>query len=265
MAPAGGAGAGFTLWRRNGADMFDFSGQTAVVTGGTRSIGRAISEAFIKSGARVIATYAGNDAAAEAFLRESGAEGRLFLEKFDVADIAAVDAFFGGFAAKYGTLEILVNNSGIRRDSVLAMMNPTDWQRVIDVNLTGVFNMCRFGVREMMGNRYGRIVNITSPSGKMGIEGQSNYAASKAGMVALSRSLSKEVAKRKITVNCISPGFIDTDLIADLPEELAKKYKADVPLQRFGQPEEVAYAVLALAAKEAAYITGATLEVTGGL
>lgn len=247
--------------------MFDFSGQTAVVTGGTRSIGRAISEAFLKAGAKVIATYAGNDAAAEAFVREcgAGAQGRLFVEKFDVADIAAVEAFFGGFAARFGTLEILVNNSGIRRDSVLAMMNPADWQRVIDVNLTGVFNMCRFGVREMMSNRYGRIINITSPSGKMGIEGQSNYAASKAGMVALSRSLSKEVAKRKITVNCVSPGFIDTDLIADLPEELAKKYKADVPLQRFGQPEEVAYAVLALAAKEAAYITGATLEVTGGL
>lgn len=247
--------------------MFDFNEQTVVVTGGTRSIGRAVSEAFLNCGAKVIATYAGNDEAAQAFLAGVGtqAAGRLFVEKFDVADFAAVETFFGGFAEKYGTLQILVNNSGIRRDSVLAMMNPADWQRVLDVNLTGVFNMCRFAVREMMTNRYGRIINITSPSGKMGIEGQSNYAASKAGMVALSRSLCKEVAKRKITVNCVSPGFIDTDLIADLPEELAQKYKSDVPLRRFGKPEEVAYAVLALAAKEAAYISGATLEVTGGL
>lgn len=244
--------------------MLDFTGQTAIVTGGTRSIGRAVSQALLARGARVIATYVGNEEAARKFQEETGSE-RLFLERFDVSDYAAVEGFFAGYEEKYGSLEILVNNSGIRRDAVLAMMSLEDWQRVIDVNLTGVFNMCRFGVRQMMSGRYGRIINITSPSGKMGIEGQANYAASKAGMVALSRSLSKEAAKRKITVNCVSPGFIETDLIADLPPELAKSYKDSVPLKRFGTPDEVAYAVLSLAAKEASYITGATLEVTGGL
>jgi len=244
--------------------MFDFSGQTALVTGGTRSIGRAISEALLRAGAKVIATYVGNDEAAQAFRAEIGGD-RLELAKFDVADYAAVEAFFQGYAEKHGKLDILVNNSGIRRDSVLAMMNRDDWDRVLDINLGGVFNMCRFAVREMMTARYGRIVNITSPSGKFGFEGQCNYAASKAGMVALSRSLCKEVAKRGITVNCVSPGFIETDLIADLPPELVKEYKAGVPVKRFGKPEEVAYAVLSLCAKEASYITGATLEVTGGL
>lgn len=244
--------------------MFDFSGQTALVTGGTRSIGRAISEALLRAGAKVIATYVGNDEAAQAF-RAGVGDDRLTLAKFDVADYAAVEAFFQGYAEKHGKLDILINNSGIRRDSVLAMMNRDDWDRVLDINLGGVFNMCRFAVREMMTARYGRIVNITSPSGKFGFEGQCNYAASKAGMVALSRSLCKEVAKRGITVNCVSPGFIETDLIADLPPELVKEYKAGVPVKRFGKPEEVAYAVLSLCAKEASYITGATLEVTGGL
>ncbi len=244
--------------------MFDFQGQTAIVTGGTRSIGRAVSEALLAAGAKVIATYVGNDQAATAFKDEIGSEN-LFIEKFDVSDYSAVEKFFSTFAEKYGNLEILVNNSGIRKDSVLAMMSFEDWQKVIDINLTGVFNMCRFGVREMMTNRYGRIINMTSPSGKFGFEGQANYASSKAGMVALSRSLSKEVAKRKITVNCVSPGFIDTDLIADLPEDLVKQYKSEVPVKRFGKPEEVAHAVLFLASKESAYITGSTLEVTGGL
>lgn len=244
--------------------MYDFKGQTVIVTGGTRSIGRAVSELFLQSGARVIATYASNDDAANQFLAEIDSPD-LFLEKFDVADYEAVEAFFKGYADKYGTLDVLVNNSGIRRDSILAMMSFEDWKRVIDVNLSGVFNMSRFAVREMMTSRYGRIINLTSPSGKFGFEGQSNYAASKAGMIALSRSLSKEVAKRKITVNCVSPGFIETDLISDLPEELVKEYKKSVPVKRFGTPTEVAHAILFLASKESAYITGSTLEVTGGL
>lgn len=244
--------------------MYDFTDSTVIVTGGTRSIGRAISELFINAGAKVIATYVGNTEAAEKFKDEVGSD-RLFIEKFDVADYSAVEAFFTTFAEKYGTLEILVNNSGIRRDSVLAMMSEDDFTRVLDVNLGGVFNMCKFAVKEMMLNRYGRIINMTSPSGKFGFEGQSNYGASKAGMVALSRSLSKEVAKRKITVNCVSPGFIDTDLISDLPENLVKEYKSGIPVKRFGKPEDVAHAVAFLATPESAYITGSTLEVTGGL
>jgi 3-oxoacyl-[acyl-carrier protein] reductase len=145
------------------------------------------------------------------------------------------------------------------------MMSSDDWQRVLDVNLTGTYNMCKHGVQVMMGARYGRIVNITSPSGQYGFEGQANYAASKAGMVAMTRSLSKEVAKRKITANCVSPGFVATDFIGDLPEELVAKHKATIPMKRFGEPSEIAHAVLFLATKGATYITGSTLDITGGL
>jgi 3-oxoacyl-[acyl-carrier protein] reductase len=145
------------------------------------------------------------------------------------------------------------------------MMRESEWHDVIDVNLNGVFYMCKFAVMSMMRKKYGRIIGITSPSGKFGFEGQANYAAAKAGMVALTKSLSKEVARRGITVNCVSPGFIATDLIQDLPEELRKSYVGQVPLKRFGTPEEVAACVLFLATKEAAYVNGATLEVTGGL
>ncbi len=244
--------------------MYDFNNTTVIVTGGTRSIGKAISRLFIESGARVIATYLGNTAAAEEFKSEINSPN-LFIERFDVSDYTAVESFFADFTEKYGTLEVLVNNSGIRRDAVLAMMSPEDFNRVLQVNLGGVYNMCKFAVKEMLLNRYGRIINMTSPSGKFGFEGQCNYSASKAGMVALSRSLSKEVAKRKITVNCVSPGFIDTDLLSDLPPELVKEYKNSIPVKRFGTPEDIAHAVAFLATRESSYITGSTLEVTGGL
>jgi 3-oxoacyl-[acyl-carrier protein] reductase len=145
------------------------------------------------------------------------------------------------------------------------MMREDDWRKVIDTNLTGTFNMCKLAVQNLMRKRYGRIIVITSPIGRIGFAGQSNYAASKAGQVALVQSLSKEVASRKITVNCVSPGFIDTDFIGDLPEEQKKAYLGMVPLKRFGMPEEVAHPVLFLASAESAYITGSTLEVTGGL
>ncbi len=243
--------------------MFDFSDQNAVVTGGTRGIGRAVSEAFLGAGATVVAVYAGNDDAANSFKGEAGE--RLHLAKLDVADEGTVEGFFRDFQEKHGALHILVNNAGIRRDSVLAMMSREDWQRVLDVNLTGAYNMCKFAVQAMMGERYGRIISVTSPCGRFGFEGQANYAASKAGIVAMTRSLSKEVAKRNITANCVSPGFVATDLINDLSEELAEKYKKSVPMKRFGEPNEIAHAVLFLATRQAAYISGATLEVTGGL
>ena len=245
--------------------MFDFSDQNVIVTGGTRGIGRAVAEAFLAAGATVVASYRGNDEAAHAFKEQAPASDRLHLAKFDVADYDAVERFFRDFPEQHGAPHVLVNNAGIRRDSVLAMMTQDDWLSVINTNLTGAYNMCKFGVQAMMSERYGRIVNITSPCGRFGFEGQANYAASKAGMIGMSRSLSKEVAKRKITVNCVSPGFVETELIADLPEDLAKEYKKTVPLKRFAKPDEIAHAVLFLATREAAYITGATLEVTGGL
>ena len=245
---------------------FNFTGQTALVSGGTRGIGAAITQAFLRAGATVHATYAGNEAAAAAF-RAASAEfaGRLTLHTFDVSDYAAVEQFYRTLEAAGTTLDILVNNAGIRRDGVVGMLAREDWQKVLNTNLGGTFNMSKFAVQLMMRRRYGRIISITTPSGKAGFEGQANYAAAKAGQVAFTRSLSKEVAKRGITANCVSPGFIETDFIADLAAETATAYRNLVPLKRFGKAEEVAAAVLFLASREAAYITGSTLEITGGL
>lgn len=243
--------------------MTDLSGQRAVVTGGTRGIGAAISRALLDAGAEVHATYCDNTEAAETF-RDACPEAlreRLHLAAFDVTDLDAVAAFF----KKLGKLEILVNNGGIRRDALLGLMPIDAWRRVLSVNLDGVFYMCKHAVRAMMRSRYGRIVNVSSPSGRFGFPGQANYAASKAGLEGLTRSLAREVATRGITANCVSPGFVLTDLIRDLPEKLLKKMKDDVPMQRFGEPEEIAAAVLFLVSREASYVTGSVLDVTGGI
>lgn len=241
-----------------------FQDQHIVVTGGTRGIGRAITLAFLREGAHVHATYRGNDEAAEALRAEAGEGGeRLAFAKFDVADHDACEAFWEGLGDT--PVSGLVANSGIRRDGILATMAPEDWDAVIRTNLTGGYTMSKFAVQNMMRQRYGRIIFTTSPAGRFGFEGQGNYSASKAGQVGLMRSLCKEVAKRKITVNCVSPGFIATELLDDLPDELVAGYKKSVPARRFGTPEEVASAVLFLASSEAAYITGTTLDVTGGL
>ena len=249
--------------------QFDFNSQTALVTGGTRGIGRAIAEAFLRAGASVIATYAGNEDAAAAFRAANASHAeRLTVRRCESQNYEQAELLYKDLEKSHpngGGIDILVNNSGIRKDSVLAMMKPEDWHAVLSVNLTGTFNMSKFAVLSMMRKRYGRIVNITSPCGEFGFAGQANYAASKAGQVGLTRSLSKEVATRGITVNCVSPGFIATDLIKDLPENLREQYQAQVPLKRFGEPADVANAVLFLATKEAAYITGTVLEVTGGL
>jgi 3-oxoacyl-[acyl-carrier protein] reductase len=245
---------------------FDYAGQTVIVTGGTRGIGAAISAAFLGAGATVVATYAGNHAAAQAFAATQAASAeRLHLRCFDVGDYAAAEEFYRGFDVDFKTLDVLVNNAGIRRDGVVGMLSHDDWDAVLRTNLTGSFAMSKFAIMRMLPNRYGRIINITSPSGRQGFEGQANYAASKAGQVALMRSLSKEVAKRRITVNCVSPGFIDTEFIGALPPEQLKAYQDSVPVKRFGKPVEVAHGVLFLASREAAYITGSVLEITGGL
>lgn len=245
---------------------FDFKGQTALVAGGTRGIGRAISEAFLKAGAKVVATYLSNDEEAKKF-KKANADRANFLDiyQFNVTDYESVENFYKKVEVKYESFQILVISSGIRSDSIVGMMKAEDWNRVIDTNLTGTFNLSKLAVQSMMRQRYGRIITLTSPIGKFGFAGQANYAASKAGQVAFTRSLSKEVASRKITVNCVSPGFIDTDFIGDLPEEQRKAYKDQVPLKRFGTPEDVTYPVLFLASKETDYITGSVLDVTGGL
>ena len=246
--------------------MFDFKGQTAIITGGTRGIGKTMAEKFLQAGARIIVTYTANEAAAIQFKENyRNFEESIDLQKFDVANYEEVQDFYRYVEERYERFEILVNNAGIRKDSVLAMMKRSDWSDVIDINLTGNFYMCKFAVMSFMRRRYGRIINITSPIGKYGFEGLANYAASKAGQIGLTRSLSKEVATRGITVNCVSPGFIETELIQDLPEKLRNSYLAQVPMKRFGKTEEVAHCVLFLASKEASYITGAIVEVTGGL
>jgi len=246
--------------------MYDFKGQTVIVTGGTRGIGKAIAESFLKAGATVIGTYLTNEAAAARFKQENNRFGeRVDVQQLDVTKYEDVEKFFKRIETRYGDLAVLVNNAGIRKDSVLAMMKESDWHDVMEVNLTGVFYMCKFAVMNMMRKRYGRIINVTSVMERHAFEGQANYAASKAGLIALTKALSKEVATRGITVNCVSPGFIATELIQDLPDKLREAYLARIPLKRFGDPQEVAVCVLFLASKEASYVTGSVLEVSGGL
>lgn len=246
--------------------MFQFTNQHVIVTGGTRGIGRGLTESFLKAGATVVATYSGNDEAAKKFKEELSLYGdKLVLKKFNVQNSSEVENFFKEYEAEFPSLEVLVNNAGIRRDNIIASLTESDWDNVLDTNLKGTYNMTRFAVLQMMKNRYGRIVNMSSVGGKLGLPGQANYAASKAGQIALSLSVSKEVAKRNITINNVCPGFIDTELLKDLPEDQVKEYKAQVPMKRFGKVEEVAHAVLFFASRESSYITGATLDIAGGL
>jgi 3-oxoacyl-[acyl-carrier protein] reductase len=246
--------------------MHDFKGQTIIVTGGTRGIGKGIAESFLKAGAKVIVTYSANETAAAKFKQDNSqfAEN-IDIQKLDVTKYEEVEKFFKYIDTKYGGFEVLVNNAGIRKDSVLAMMKESDWHDVMNVNLAGIFYMCKFAVKGLMRKRYGRIINISSVMERYAFEGQANYAASKAGLSALTKSLSKEVATRGITVNCVSPGFIATELIQDLPDKLREAYLTSIPVKRFGSTEEVAACVLFLASKEASYVTGSTLEVSGGL
>lgn len=245
---------------------FSFEGQTAIITGGTRGIGRGIAEAFLSAGATVVVTFQSNTQAAEQFKKDNAANAeRLHVKQCDVTRTPEVEAFYKFVDDTLDGFQILVNNSGIRKDAVVGLMSEDQWREVIDTNLTGTFLMSKLAVQRLSRKRYGRIINITSPVGRVGFPGQSNYAASKAGQVALTQSLSKEVASRKITVNCVSPGFIDTDFISDLPDEQKQHYLDMVPLKRFGSVEDVAHSVLFIASKEAAYITGSVLEVSGGL
>ncbi len=246
--------------------MDNYKGRTVLISGATRGIGKAISRRFLGAGAQVVGVYAGNAEAAQIFVNENQQFAhQIELLQCNVADEQQVAALFAKIDEKYQSLDVLVNNAGIRRDAMLAMMSQYQWQDVLDTNLTGTFLMAKQAVLLMMKHKYGRIINITSPVARLGFPGQANYAASKAGQVALTKTLAKEVARKKITVNCVSPGFISTDFITDLDQELVAEYKKMVPMRRFGTPDEVADAVLFLASERAAYISGTVLEVSGGL
>lgn len=244
--------------------MVEFKDKIALITGATRGIGRAVAESLLTKHCTVVGVYSSNHEEAEKFKACWPAE-QLQLACCNVADHQQVQKFYEDLETRHETLDVLVNNAGVRRDAIVALMSSDQWQQVININLTGTFNMAKGAIPLMMKQKYGRIVNITSPSSYMGIQGQANYAASKAGQVGFTRTLAKEVARKKITVNCVSPGFIKTDLLDDLSEDQIAAYKKMVPMRRFGTLDEVVDAVLFLASEKASYVTGSVLEVNGGL
>jgi 3-oxoacyl-[acyl-carrier protein] reductase len=245
--------------------MSGLTGEFALVTGATRGIGRAIALELGKRGARVMgtATTAAGAQAIDAYLAEAGITGRGTV--LNVADAGAVEACIKSLEAAEGTPSILVNNAGITRDGLLMRMSADDWQAVLDTDLSAVYRTCKAVMRGMMKARRGRIVNIASVIGVMGNAGQTNYAAAKAGMIGFSKSLAREVGSRNITVNVVAPGFIVTDMTDALGEAQKMSLLAQVPLGRLGSPDDVAAAVAFLAGPEAAYITGETLHVNGGM
>ena len=241
-------------------------GKTALVTGASRGIGRAVALALAAAGARVAINYAGNvKAAEEVKAAVEAAGGTAILCQADVADSAAVEAMVAAVAKEFGTIDILVNNSGITRDTLLIRMKDEDFAKVLDTNLKGVFYCTKAVSKLMMKKRAGRIVNMASVIGLVGNAGQANYAAAKAGVIGFSKSVAKELASRGITVNVVAPGFIGTDMTADLPETVKEKALADIPLGKMGEPEDVANAVLFLASDQASYITGQVVNVDGGM
>jgi acetoacetyl-CoA reductase len=234
--------------------------RVAVVTGGTRGIGRAISVGLKEAGYKVAANYAGNDEAAKQFQSETG----ISVYKFDVGDYAQCDAAVKKITADLGPIDVLVNNAGITRDGVMQKMTPEQWSQVIQTNLTSAFNMSRLVIESMRSRGFGRIINISSLNGLAGQFGQTNYAAAKAGLIGFSKSLAQENASKGVTVNVIAPGYIDTEMVRAVPEDVLKKIVAKIPVGRLGKAEEIARAVLFCAADENGFITGATLNINGG-
>jgi 3-oxoacyl-[acyl-carrier protein] reductase len=239
------------------------AGEIALVTGASRGIGAAIADSLAAAGARVIGT-ATSAAGAEAIaqrLAAHGGQGRVL----DVTDGGAVEALIESIIKEYGALSILVNNAGITRDQLLMRMRDEDWQVILDTNLSSVYRTSKAVLRSMMKARRGRIISIASVVGVTGNPGQANYAAAKAGIIAFSKSLAREIGSRGITVNVVAPGFIDTDMTRALGAEQRKMLEATIALGRLGRPEDIAQAVLFLASPAAAYITGETLHVNGGM
>jgi len=241
-----------------------FEGQVALVTGASRGIGAAIALELAQRGLKVIGTATTDDGAARitaALSAHAGCKGATL----DVNNAAAAEALIDGIVKEHGGLQVLVNNAGITRDMLAMRLKDEDWDAVLDTNLKAVFRMSRAVMRTMMKQRYGRIVSITSVVGASGNPGQANYAAAKAGVAGMTRALARELGSRGITVNCVAPGFIETDMTAGLPEEQHKALLGQIPLGQLGKPADIAHAVAFLASPQANYVTGQELHVNGGM
>lgn len=233
--------------------------RVAIVTGGTRGIGAAISIALNDAGYKVAAVYAGNDAAAKAFTDETGIK----TFKWDVGNFDACADGIAEVEAALGPVDTVVNNAGITRDAMLHKMTPEVWRDVLRVDLDSVFNMCRNVIDGMRARGFGRIVNVTSINGQKGQMGQTNYSAAKAGMIGFTKALAQETARKGITVNCLAPGYVDTDMVAAVPEDVLKSIIGTIPVGRLGTADEMAHCVLFLADEKSGFVTGATLTANG--
>jgi 3-oxoacyl-[acyl-carrier protein] reductase len=242
------------------------SGKTALVTGASRGIGRAIAVRFAAEGAFVVVNYAGNEAAAgETLAAIESAGGKGVLSRFDVGGAGEVDTAVKAIVAERGRIDILVNNAGVTRDNLLMRLTEDDFDAVVRTNLKGTFLVTKVVSRQMIRQRWGRIVNMSSVVGEMGNAGQSIYAATKAGILGFTKAMARELASRQITVNAIAPGFITTDMTSTLPEAARKEFAERIPLGRFGAPEEVAELALFLVSDAAAYVTGQVVGINGGM
>ncbi|MGH8060089.1 MAG: 3-oxoacyl-[acyl-carrier-protein] reductase [Candidatus Entotheonellia bacterium] len=248
------------------ANTVELSGEVAVVTGGSRGLGRAIAQQLARMGACVVVNYVSNEAAAQETLtaiRAAGGEGKMM--RFDVGDGEATTKAFQSILDEFGRIDILVNNAGVVHDSLLVRMKDDDWERVLHINLTGMFHCSRAAIRPMLRQRNGRIVNVTSVIGIIGNPGQTNYAAAKAGAIGLTKALAREVASRGITVNAVAPGFIETEMTQGLSADTRAEVLRQIPLARWGMPQDVADCVGFLVSRRASYITGQVIQVNGGL
>ena len=246
--------------------MTDAVKRIVVVTGGSRGLGRAICQAFAGPDTRIYFNYHSAENAAtetENIIRDAG--GSAEYEKVDVASLEAVSRWFKKIAGEAGRIDVLVNNAGITKDGLIALLKEADWDDVIETNLKGAYNCIKSVIRPMMKNRFGRIINMTSVVGAMGNPGQANYAASKAGIIGLTKSVAKELASRGITVNAVAPGYVETDMTATLPDKARAAMLEMIPLKRAGRPEEIAGVVKFLASDDASYITGQVIHVSGGM
>jgi 3-oxoacyl-[acyl-carrier protein] reductase len=245
-----------------------FAGQVALVTGASRGIGAAIAAELVARGLIVVGTATSDDGAAKissSLKAAPGAAEGCRGARLDVNDAAAAEALIDEITKAHGALHVLVNNAGITRDMLAMRLKDEDWDAVLDTNLKAVFRMSRAVIRPMMKQRYGRVISITSVVGATGNPGQANYAAAKAGVAGMTRALARELGSRNITVNCVAPGFIETDMTASLPEEQQKALLGQIPLGHLGKPADIAHAVAYLASPQAAYVTGQELHVNGGM